>query len=192
MTTTRIRISLTLVLVVSVVSSLGCIASQGPNLGLLSFPIPVSPMIQKRQEDKFWVHQRYTRVPILPPFTANSPRTALDPPSDDEVMRAFYKSHTVEGGLPLLHELQVNDVKIVTQLIPGSDIVDPPRHYPLIGPAQLHHAHYKCSVYFTEIIRVGWPIPHTLEEEEKVEVIYIDHDHLHQVGNINPGVGSNY
>ena len=47
-----------------------------------------------------------------------------------------------------------------------ADYVDPPRFYPLIGPAQLHHCHYKCTVYFTEITHVGWPVPHKKIDED--------------------------
>ena len=86
--------------------------------------------------------------------------------------------------------MQRNNVVIRKDLI--ADYVDPPRFYPLIGPAQLHHAHYKCTVYFTEVKRVGWPVPHTLTDEDSVEVIYIDHNHLHMVGNVDTGIGCNY
>ena len=57
---------------------------------------------------------------------------------------------------------------------PIADYIDPPRVYPLAGPAQLHHAHYKCVVYYTEVTRVGWPIPYTTTDEDCQEVIYID------------------
>ena len=62
----------------------------------------------------------------------------------------------------------------------------------MIGPVQLHHAHYKCTVYFTETKRVGWPHPHTLEDQDAVEVIYVDHNHLHMVGNVDTGASSSY
>jgi hypothetical protein len=87
------------------------------------------------------------------------------------------KVHPVEGGWPFLHEVQRNNVRIVKKLI--ADYVDPPRVYPLAGPAQLHHAHYKCVVYYTQVTRVGWPVPHTLRDEDSSEVVYIDHNHLH-------------
>ena len=47
-------------------------------------------------------------------------------------------------------------------------------------------------MYYTEVTRVGWPIPYTNTDEDKQEVLYIDHDHLHMVGNVDPGPGSNY
>ena len=169
----------------------GCIGiSAGPSLGLLSIPIPVSPYMQDKAEDRYWIEERYESVPILAPLTSGGPAVALDPPSDDEVIRAMERARNFEGGLPFLYEKQWNNVRIVKKMI--ADYVDPPRFYPLIGPAQLHHAHYKCTVYFTEVTHVGWPVPHTLTNEDAVEVLYIDHNHFHMVGNIDPGVGSNY
>lgn len=165
----------------------GC-THTGPTFGVFGVPIPVSPYFQDEKEDEFWEHERYERVPILGPLTTGGPARALDPPSDDEVIRAIERSHPVEGGIPFLHEVQRNDVKIRKELI--ADYVDPPRFYPLIGPAQLHHAHYKCTVYFEEVKRIGWPVPHTLRDQESIEVIYIDHNHLHMVGNVDTGAGA--
>jgi len=156
----------------------------GPNMGpfnsIMGVPIPVSPYFQKKPEDRFHMEERYNRVPILGPLTEGGPVTALDPPSDDEVMRALEEIHHVQGGFPFLHEVQRNNVRIVKE--PIADYVDPPRVYPLIGPAQLHHAHYKCTVYYSETTRVGWPLPHTLTDEDSREVIYIDHNHFHRCG----------
>ena len=67
------------------VSATGCNTTYGPavDLGILSYPIPVSPFFQDQLEDKFWEHERYERVPILGPITAGGPAVALDPPSED-------------------------------------------------------------------------------------------------------------
>jgi hypothetical protein len=171
-----------------VVSNVGCLATQGPNLGILAIPTPVSPYLQKQQEDKFHMQERYDRVPILGPLTQGGPAVALDAPSDDEVMRALERARPVQGGIPLGFEIQRNNVRIVKEKI--ADYVDPPRVYPLIGPAQLHHAHYKCSIYFTEVTRNGWPVPYTEVDEDTMEVIYIDHNHFHMVGNVETGAGA--
>lgn len=162
-------------------TSTGC-TSQGPYLGFFAVPIPVSPHWQKEKEDDYWERERYQRVPILGPITQGGPVQALDPPSDDEIMRALERAQPTEGGLPLLYEVQRNSVRIVKEKI--ADYVDPPRVYPLIGPAQQHHAHYKCTIYYSERTRVGWPLPHTLLDEDSVEVIYVDHNHFHAVGNV--------
>ncbi len=177
---------------VLLLSSTGCFGPThlGPTLGVFGWPIPVSPFHGKQAEDDFWEHERYDRVPILGPLTSGGPAVALDPPSDDEIIRTLERSHPVQGGFPFLHETQRNDVRIVKTLM--ADYVDPPRFYPLIGPAQLHHAHYKCTVYFSETTRIGWPHPHTKTDEDSVEVIYIDHNHLHMVGNVDTGPDSNY
>ncbi len=172
---------------VTLVSATGCQTAFGPNLGLLGYPVPVSPYFQDALEDKAWEDERYGRVPVLPPLTAGGAAMEADAPSDDEVMRALEKAHPVEGGLPFGHEVQRNNVKIVKE--PIGDYVDPPRFVPLIGPAQLHHSHYKCTVYYSETTRVGWPIPYTKTDEDSQEVIYIDHCHWHMVGNVDTGVG---
>jgi len=173
-------------------SSAGCISSNwtGPSLGMFGVPVPVSPFVQDRMENNYIWRERYSRMPILGPLTPGAPTTALDPPSEDEVMRSLERARPVSGGWPGLHEMQRNNVRIVTE--PIADYIDPPRFYPLVGPAQMHHAHYKCTVYFTEVTRVGWPIPYTTTDEDCQEVLYIDHDHLHMVGNVDPGPGSGY
>jgi hypothetical protein len=188
-TTTAVKFALLLL----GLSTSGCfwgLPTQGPSLGILAIPIPVSPYFQDRKEDEFWEKERYDRVPILGPVTSGGPPIALDPPSDDEVMRALEKVWPVEGGVPMLWERNRNKVRVVKCKI--ADYVDPPRVYPIVGPAQQHHAHYKCTVYFEDVRRVGWPIPHTLRDEEAEEVIYIDHNHLHMVGNVDTGCNAKF
>ena len=170
-------------------SSSGCM-QQGIHLGPLAFPIPVSPYFQDKKEDEWWIKERYDRVPILGPLTGGVPAVALDEPCDDEVIRTLERAQPVEGGIPFLHQVQRNNVRIVKEKI--ADYVDPPRVYPTIGPAQLHHAHYKCTIYFTEVTRIGWPIPHTKRDEDAQEVVYIDHNHMHMVGDVDCGPTQNY
>ena len=171
----------------SVLALTGCNMTLGPRLGIFAYPIPLSPYFQHKQEENFWVKERYGRVPILQPIVPGAPCLALDTPSDDEVMRALEKARPVEGGIPLGHEIQRNNVRIVKEQI--CDTIDPPRVLPLVGPTQLHHARWKCTVYFQEVTRVGWPVPYTTKNEDTREVIYIDHDHLHMVGNVDTGTG---
>jgi hypothetical protein len=186
-----VAFGITVLLAVAALNSTGCVGiSQGPSYGVFGIPIPISPYFQDEKEDKFWNHERYERVPILGPLTAGGPAVALDPPSDDEVMRALERARPIEGGLPLLYEQRRDNVRIVKEKI--ADYVDPPRFVPTIGPAQLHHAHYKCTIYFTEITHVGWPVPHMLKDEDSVEVIYIDHNHFHMVGNVDTGANTGY
>jgi hypothetical protein len=177
--------SLIVLVAFSAISTTGCFGVRnGFSLGFLSYPIPVSPFFQRKQEDKFWRKERYDRVPILGPTTAGGPVKALDPPSDDEIMLALEDARPVNGGIPLLYERQRNNVRMIKEKI--ADYIDPPRFYPLIGPAQLHHAHYKCTIYFDERTTVGYPVPHTLHDRETQEVVYIDHNHFHMVGDVDP------
>jgi len=168
----------------AVVVTAGCVGLPGPTLGPAGVPIPVSPSLQHEYENKAWERERYNRVPIMGPITQGTEIVALDPPSDDQVMRAFEKAHPIKGA-PFLETTVRNNVKIVKEKI--ADYADPPRVVPLIGPAQLHHAHYKCTIFYSEVIHVGWPIPHTITNEDAQEVVYIDLDHYHMVGNVNDG-----
>jgi hypothetical protein len=189
---TTLNVSSWLIAVIAATST-GCgwgLTTQGPSLVILGVPIPVSPYFQDNKEDEYWEHERYNRVPILGPITSGGPPIALDEPSDDEVMRALEKVEAVEGGIPLLWERNRNNVRIVKYKI--GDYVDPPRVYPLVGPAQQHHAHYKCTIYYEDVRRIGWPVPHTLKDEEAEEVIYIDHNHLHMVGDVNTGCNAKF
>jgi hypothetical protein len=177
-------------LLLSCMLTMGCTPTLGPTLGWLSYPIPVSPYFQDQLEDRAWDKERYDRAPILGPIPPGAEAKALDPPSDDEVMRALEKARGVEGDMPFFYTVQRNNVQIVKELV--ADHLDPPRVVPLIGPVQLHHARYKCTIYFTETTRVGWPVPYTIVDEDTVEVVYIDHDHFHTMEDADPSVTSGY
>ena len=175
--------------IVSLCATVGCETVYGPNVGLMGYPIPVTPYLQDQLEDKAYEHERYERVPILGPITSGT-HVALDPPSEDQIMRALENAKHIEGGTPFLHTTQRSNVRIVIE--PVADYVDPPRVYPMIGPAQLHHAHYKCIIYYTEKTRVGWPLPYTIDDEDSQDVVYIDHNHLHMCCDVNTGPGSQF
>ncbi|HVU89908.1 MAG TPA: hypothetical protein VHD36_21435 [Pirellulales bacterium] len=186
MSARHVRILLLVASALPVFTASGCMwplaTASGP-MWQFPWPVPVSPYYQKKHEDKFWVHERYERVPILGPVTGPDEPVALDPPSPDEVMRALEKIHPVSGNVPLLYEKQRNNVRMTIEKI--ADYTDPPRFYPLIGPAQHHHCHYKCTVYYSDTTRCGYPVPTTTVDEDAREVIYIDHNHLHMVGNVD-------
>lgn len=190
MLTRKLTVLMALVMAAAAVSTTGCFQSLGPSLGIFSVPLPVTPYWQKLQEDKHHIHERYARVPILGPLTSGGPVKALDPPSDDEVWRALERANQTQGGFPFLNETQRSNVTFIKEKI--ADYIDPPRVVPLIGPAQLHHAHYKCTAYYKEKRIVGWPIPHTLTDEDAVEVLYIDHNHFHMVGDVDLGKGNTH
>lgn len=157
----------------------GCVGVSGPTLGIASVPAPVSPFHQQQAEDSAYEKARYGKVTILPPITEAN-HIALDPPSDDQVMRALEKIRPIGGSVPGLETTYRNVKGITKELV--ADYVDPPRVMPLVGPVQLHHAHYKCTVYFEETTQVGYPIPHQIKTEDGIEELYIDMDHLHHVG----------
>jgi hypothetical protein len=65
------------------------------------------------------------------------------------------------------------------------DKIDPPRFFPLVGPAQLHHCHWKCTIYYRETVQSSYPFPVKVVKN-RVEVVYIDKDHLHLFVGPNP------
>jgi hypothetical protein len=136
--------------------------------------IPVSPYYSQLIEDTYVNEERYDKVPILDPVEGeHAPLFCQDPPSQDEVMRAL--PDETSGGWAFIAETTRNNVRIVVE--PIVDRIDDCRFYPMVGPARLHHCHYKCTVYYDKVIRSDWPIPFR-HKDETVQVVYIDHDHL--------------
>ena len=165
------------VLALAVAATSGCVGFAGPTLGVLSVPAPVSPHHQQGAEDRAFEKLRYGKVAILPPITEAN-HIALDPPSDDQVIRELNRVRPLAGSVPGLETTYRNIKGITKELV--ADYIDPPRMVPLIGPVQLHHAHYKCTIYFEEVTQVGFPVPHQVKTEDGREVLYIDKDHFHQ------------
>jgi hypothetical protein len=178
------RISLYAVLCMVAFTSTGCEITGGALVTALNFAkfwgttplIPVSPYYSQLIEDTYHEEERYGKVPILDQVEGdNAPLFCLDPPTPDEVVRALPSSVRGAGGFAFIAETNMNNVRIVVE--PIVDRVDECRFYPLVGPARLHHCHYKCTVYFDKSIRSDWPIPMTFTDQTQ-EVVYIDHDHL--------------
>ncbi|MEZ6063192.1 MAG: hypothetical protein R3C19_22835 [Planctomycetaceae bacterium] len=137
-------------------------------------PMPISAYQSQRIEDQLHEDEFYNRVPVLDPVEGeNAPIFCMDPPSDDQVIRALPDDPA--GGFAFLQETHRNNVRIVVE--PIVDRLDECKVYPLVGPARLHHCHYKCTVYYDKVIRSYWPIPFTHTDQTE-EVVYIDKDHL--------------
>lgn len=141
-----------------------------------SFAWPIFPSQSQRLEEDMDREER-DRVPILDPIPGEfAPAPCLDPPPEEEVWSRVPK---FRAGFPSLYEVQRNNVRFLIEKIGES--VDPVKIYPLAGPAQLVHCHYKCTVYFDEVYWSDYPIPfHHLDH--RVEVVYIDKDHLRRAG----------
>ena len=137
-------------------------------------PIPVPPWATEQMERKYLWNKTDFRTVVMPPIPDGFPPPICeDPPDDAAVLRAIVD---VTRGVPYVYEEHRDDVEIITERI--VDRIDPPRFYPLIGPAQLHHCHWKCTVYFTETVESTYPFPVQIVRP-RVHVVYIDKDHLH-------------
>jgi hypothetical protein len=113
------------------------------------------------------------RTPIMPPIPAGYRPLCEDPPDRAAILRAMPR---VTRGIPYIYEEFRDDIDFVIEKL--VDVIDPARFYPLIGPAQLHHCHYKVTVYYTETVESTYPIPYRCKKR-RVETVYIDKDHLH-------------
>src|SRR5262245_15790496 len=101
-------------------------------------PVPVPPWVTERMEEKYCYKNDY-RTAILPPIREGFPPPLCeDPPDEAMILRAM--PH-VTRGVPYIYEEFRDNIQIVTELL--VDSIDPPRFFPLIGPARLHHCHYK-------------------------------------------------
>jgi hypothetical protein len=148
-------------------------------LGLLT-PIPVPPWTAERMEQKL-NHKNDGRVPIMPPILDGVPPPICeDAPSDQEVLRAMPR---IPRGVPYVYETFRDNIVIVKNRL--VDKIDPPRFFPLVGPAQLHHCHWECVIYYDELIQSDYPFPVYLKKP-RTQVIYIDKDHLHLYVGPNP------
>ena len=77
--------------------------------------------------------------------------------------------------MPQVFQVSRGEVTVVTECLVKR--VDPPRFFPLVGEAELHRNHWKCTVYYTERMEASWPFPMQCKRP-RVEVIYIDKDFL--------------
>lgn len=172
MAKTRSRILL-LLIVATWVSASGCIGSNPFLIGSAPIPVPVPPWVSERMEEKY-AKRLQQRTPIMPPIIAGQPvPTCEDPPSEEEMLRAFPK---VVRGIPFIYEEFRDDYTFVVEKI--VDSIDPVVFIPLVGPAQLHHCHFRCTIYYRERIKSDYPFPFTVVND-RIQVVYIDKDHLH-------------
>ncbi len=141
-----------------------------------SFAWPILPSQSQRLEADMAREQR-DRVPILDPIPGEfGPATCLDPPSEQEV---WDKVPKFKNGCPPFYETQRNNVRILIEKI--GDKIDACKVFPLAGPCQLVHCHYKCTIYYDEAYWSDYPIPFN-HVDHRVEVVYIDKDHLRRCG----------
>src|SRR5947209_18785474 len=148
-------------------------ASINPVTMGIATPIPVPAWVTERMEDKY-AHKNDFRTPVLPPIREGFPPPICeDPPSEQEILRAMPR---VTRGVPFVYEEFRDNMDFVSERL--VDKIDPPRFFPLIGPAQLHHCHWKCTIYYTETVESNYPFPFRCKKP-RVQVIWVDKDHLH-------------
>ncbi len=142
----------------------------------LGTPIPIQPWVAEWAEERLGNAGRIdNNTVIMPAIPAGYRPLCEDPPDRASILRAMPR---VARGVPYFYEEFRDDYEFTVERM--VDHIDPPRFYPLVGPAQLHHCHYKCVVYFTETKMSGYPFPFQVKRRRS-ETVYIDRDHLHVV-----------
>ncbi len=113
--------------------------------------------------------QRRVKVTVL---KSASELADLQSPPIDEVLRAL--PH-VPRGIPGVVEVFRDDIEVVAQRLARQ--VGQPRFFPLVGEAELHHFHWKCTVCYRETVEYSYPWPSRIKQAH-TEVVYIDKDYL--------------
>jgi hypothetical protein len=147
----------------------GCISPL--SMGIFT-PIPVPVWVTEYMEERACYATDHKAV-IMPPIPAGYRPYCEDPPDKATILRAWPK---VVRGIAYVYEEFRDDIDIAVEKI--VDTIDPPRFFPLVGPAQLHHCHYKVTIYYTETIQSSYPFPFKCMKRRQ-QVIYMDRDHLH-------------
>jgi hypothetical protein len=143
----------------------------------------VAECMQEKVSDK---NDHHTTV--MAPIAAGQQPLCENAPDGPAILRALPR---VARGVPFVYDEYRDDITFAMEKL--VDRIDPPRFYPLIGSAQLHHCHWKCTVYYTETIEAAYPFPWRCARP-RVAVVYMDRDHLHLVactpeeaGSLSPG-----
>jgi hypothetical protein len=140
----------------------------------------VQPWVATRMEEKY-NHKNDSRTPLMPPIRDGSPEPRCeDAPTEREILRSLPAQIR---GVPFIYEEFRDDMTFARNRL--VDKIDPPRFFPLVGMAQLHHCHWECAVYYNETIQSSYPNPVYIKKP-RVQVVAIDKDHLHLYVGPNP------
>jgi hypothetical protein len=120
---------------------------------------------------------RADNPPVLPPPDPNVQGTPVPlcekPPADAEILRLLPRFGI---GVPGISKVYRGEVQIVCERL--RDELDPPRFYPLIGPARLHHCRWLCTVYYNAVLDLSYPLRLKIKQE-RIEFFVIDKDQFH-------------
>jgi hypothetical protein len=146
--------------------------------------VPAERLMIQRIEG-IYAPKNDNRTPIMPPIREGFPPPVCEEaPCEQEVLRALPRVSVI----PHVYDVSRDDIQITTERM--VDKIDAPRFFPLVGIAQLHHCHWKCSVYYTETVQASYPFPVSVKKK-RAEVVYIDKDHLHLCPDWRPNAVKN-
>ena len=103
----------------------------------------------------------------------------LDPPAPEDVYRTLVFSRLSNDVVQPTWDQWQHASMVLERM---AEFTDPVRVYPLIGPAQLHHAYYKCTITYNNATDQGRRAPGRSAGPPDRQVYYVDYSYLHQVG----------
>jgi hypothetical protein len=109
------------------------------------------------------------RTPILPALRAGEPVPAPPPPTLEDVVM-----QRPEIAAKIVLSCKRDQVQMMAEQL--TDWIDPPRIYPMIGPAQMRHVHWKCILYYPQPEQENG---RTFLRYRSGETVYLDSDYLH-------------
>lgn len=119
-----------------------------------SMTIDANGTVQVRDMlDRLWLYWSEDTTPVQPPLQPGFPPPLCEDPPDEALILRL-------AGIPPGPDVQV----LVERLV---DQIDQPRSFPQVGPAQLHHCHWQCTIFYNDM------------NGPQEQVIFIDKDHLH-------------
>ena len=102
-------------------------------------------------------------LPIRGSQTIGQTFPDIAPPEDIAFITEYLRSRKAQGK-PDLSAKEIAQIHVLREKI--ADFADPPRHFPLVGLARLHHSHYKGT------LTMG---------DDRTQVVYLDNTHLHPI-----------
>jgi hypothetical protein len=134
--------------------------------------VPAGPTVPDGSQTKFYLPQE-NATPVLPPIPQGQRPVCDNAPDHAAILRTMSRA---ERGVPGVYDVCREDFEFITEKL--VDKIDPPRFFPLIGPAQLQHCHWKCTIYYNETLEFASPVGFSFTRPQ-VEVVYMDRDRLY-------------
>ena len=119
---------------------------------------------------------RYPASMMILPWDADAELIAKVEDMSEKALSRFHWDFPAEKNRLFFYRKRHIPLGVELKLLKKE--VDPPRIFPLIGPASLHHAHWECRVKYRKTVSVFWPIRWEYRSEPREHEMRLDGDYL--------------